>query len=146
LDIRLPLQDYREAGADEVLIVGDNDRDHATGSGRRVPRFRRAAAGVSCGNCSHGGWSTAQIVGEHGHGTPTSFSGAAVDNDQNDAVIFSFSEVKGGGNANQNQDQTTCTETFTGTATDVFGAGVPLPSGVNADDSAFTMAVTVVLQ
>jgi hypothetical protein len=91
----------------------------------------------------NGGWGVAQLVGEKGHGIPTSFSGSAVD-DTTNTELFSFSSAKGGGNANQNQPQTTCIQTLTGTADEVFGGA---PPGVNPNDLVtFTLTISVVIK
>jgi len=91
----------------------------------------------------NGGWGAAQLVGERGHGIPTSFSGTAFDNTTN-TTLFSFSNTKGGGNANQNQPQTSCNETLTGTVDEVFGGA---PPGVNPDDLVtFTLTISVVIK
>lgn len=90
-----------------------------------------------------GGWSTAKITDFKGHLIPTDFSGQLVD-DNTDAVLFSFDQVKGGGNANHQQGQISCMTTQSGTAGEFFGSD-PLPDGVSADDPVtFTIAISAV--
>jgi hypothetical protein len=94
----------------------------------------------------HGGWSSAQIVGEgHGHLIPVAFSGVAVDTTaQGQPVIFQFDQQKGGGHANHNQATTTCTATITGAFADFAEGETPPPGVLPTDTVVLTINVTAV--
>ena len=93
----------------------------------------------------NGGQSSVQIVsGGSGHLTPTSFSGALVD-DSTQQTLFSFQQVKGNGNANHNQASVACTVVQHSTLGDFWDPSEPLPAGTSLDDPVtFTIDVTAV--
>ena len=93
----------------------------------------------------NGGWGAGQIVvGGTGHGVPTAFSGALVDNAVGQ-TLFTFEQAKGGGKANHNQTAINCTTSETGVLEDYLEPGETPPPGTSVSDPVtFTLMVTVV--
>ena len=53
LDVGLGVEDHAEAGADELLVVRDQDADHRAVSCERQPRAHRVAAAVARAGLEH---------------------------------------------------------------------------------------------
>ena len=93
----------------------------------------------------NGGWAAGQIiVGGTGHGVPTAFSGALVD-DAVHQTLFTFEQAKGRGMANHNQSTISCTTSETGVLGDYLEPGETPPPGTSVNDPVtLTLMVTVV--
>jgi hypothetical protein len=93
-----------------------------------------------------GGWESVQVVsGGSGHLTPTTFSGALVDETVGQ-TIFQFSQSKGGGHGNHTLPTVSCEVVTPGTLGDFLPTGETPPPGTSTSDAVkFTIDVSAIV-